>query len=168
MHQGPHIQQQHQQSLQHPGFGGGNATHNLNLFGPSQNSFQSNAALGGGLGGAGLGAAAGIGSVTGGTGLDGHEARMRFAHGAQLQQEAALGRGHDGTKGMGQRIREVWKGNLHQEMDMLRSLVDQYPYISMVSIPLSLFTSLALSSLNSIFLRQQQMVVSGQISILNG
>jgi CCR4-NOT transcription complex subunit 7/8 len=78
----------------------------------------------------------GIGGVSGGTGLDGQEARMRFAHGAQLQQEAALGRGQDGAKGgiAGQRIREVWRSNLHQEMDMLRSLIDQFPYISMVSI----------------------------------
>ncbi|KAF2012625.1 ribonuclease H-like protein [Aaosphaeria arxii CBS 175.79] len=127
-----HIQQQHQQSLQHAGFGGGNPGHNVNLFGHNQSSFQSNAALGAGIGGAGLGAAAGIGGVSGGTGLDGQEARMRFAHGAQLQQDAALGRGQDGTKGMGQRIREVWRSNLHQEMDLLRSLVDQYPYISMV------------------------------------
>ena len=84
------------------------------------------------MGGGGLGAAAAIGGVSGGTGLDGHEARMRFAHGAQLQQDAALGRGQDGPKGMAQRIREVWRSNLHHEMELLRSLVDQYPYISMV------------------------------------
>jgi CCR4-NOT transcription complex subunit 7/8 len=61
---------------------------------------------------------------------------MRFAHGAQIQENAA--RGQDGAKGIaGQRIREVWRSNLHQEMDMLRSLIDQYPYISMVSMPLS-------------------------------
>ncbi|KAF2463711.1 ribonuclease H-like protein, partial [Lindgomyces ingoldianus] len=131
IHQQPHLQQQHQQNLQHPGFGGGNQSHSLNLFGHNQNSFQSNAGLGGGVGGAGLGSAAGLGGVGGGTGLDGHEARMRFAHGAQLQQEAALGRGQDGMKGMKQRIREVWRSNLHQEMDLLRSLVDKYPYISM-------------------------------------
>jgi CCR4-NOT transcription complex subunit 7/8 len=134
--QQPLHQQHQQQNIQHPGFGGGNQAHNLNLFGQHQGGFQSNAALGGGLGGAGLGAAATIGGAGGGTGLDGHEARMRFAHGAQIQENAA--RGQDGAKGIaGQRIREVWRSNLHQEMDMLRALIDQYPYISMVSIPFS-------------------------------
>lgn len=131
--------QQHQQNMQHPGFGGANPGHNLNLFGHNQGNFQSGAGLGGGIGGSGLGAAAGISGVSGGSGLDGHEARMRFAHGAQLQQEAALGRGQDGAKGIaGQRIREVWKSNLYQEMDVLRALIEEYPYISMVSTPVHL------------------------------
>lgn len=127
-HQQLHLQQPHQQNLAHPGFGGGgNPPHNLNLFGPNQNNFPSaNTGLGGGLGAGGLGGA-------GGTGLASHAAQMGFAHGAQLQQEAAMGRAADGGKGMGQRIREVWRGNLHQEMEILRGLVDQYPYISMVS-----------------------------------
>lgn len=121
--------QQHQQSIQHQGFGASQA-HNLSLFGQHQSSFQTGA----GLGAAGLGAAAALGGTGGGTGLDGHEARMRFAHGAQLQENAV--RGQDGAKGLaGQRIRDVWRSNLHQEMDMLRSLIDQYPYISMVSMP---------------------------------
>jgi CCR4-NOT transcription complex subunit 7/8 len=30
------------------------------------------------------------------------------------------------------RIREVWKHNLHEEMAVLRELVDKYPYIAMV------------------------------------
>lgn len=30
------------------------------------------------------------------------------------------------------RIREVWKHNLHEEMAVLRDLVDKYPYIAMV------------------------------------
>jgi CCR4-NOT transcription complex subunit 7/8 len=128
LHQQPHLQQPHQQNLQHPGFAGGNPGHNLNLFGHNQSNFQSNALGGGGLG------AGGLGGAGGGTGLASHEAQMRFAHGAQLQQEAALGRVQDGAKGINQRIREVWRGNLHQEMDILRSLVDQYPYVSMVSI----------------------------------
>jgi CCR4-NOT transcription complex subunit 7/8 len=136
IHTQPQLQQQQQhqqqQNIQHPAFGGGNQAHNLNLFGPNQGGFQSHAGgIGGGLGG-GLGAAAGIGGTGGGTGLDGQEARMRFAHGAQLQENAV--RGQDGAKAMvSQRIREVWKSNLYAEMDVLRSLIDQYPYISMVS-----------------------------------
>jgi CCR4-NOT transcription complex subunit 7/8 len=127
------LHQQHQQNIQHQGFGGNQA--HLNLFGQHQSGFQTNAALGGALGGASLGAAAALGGGGGGgTGLDGHEARMRFAHGAQLQENSV--RGQDGSKGIaGQRIREVWRSNLHQEMDMLRTLIDQYPYISMVSTP---------------------------------
>lgn len=31
------------------------------------------------------------------------------------------------------RIREVWKHNLEDEMAVLRDLVDEYPYIAMVS-----------------------------------
>ncbi|OCK76146.1 ribonuclease H-like protein [Lepidopterella palustris CBS 459.81] len=133
LHQQQHLQQQHQQNLAHPGFGaGGNPAHNLNLFGANQNNFPGpNVGLGGGLAAAGLGGAVGLGGAGGGTGLASHAAQMGFAHGAQLQQEAALGRVQDGAKGMGQRIREVWRGNLHQEMEILRGLVDQYPYISM-------------------------------------
>jgi len=121
-------QQQQHQNMQHPGFGGGPQAHNLNLFGHNQNGFQAAPA---GLSG-GLGAAAGIGAAAGGTGLDGQEARMRFAHGAQMQENAV--RGQDGAKGVaGQRIRDVWRSNLHQEMDVLRSLIEHYPYVSMVS-----------------------------------
>lgn len=52
----------------------------------------------------------------------------------QRQQRDAVRRTSGGgakhqTKG---RIREVWQSNLAQEMQILRSLVDKYPYISMV------------------------------------
>lgn len=30
------------------------------------------------------------------------------------------------------RIREVWKHNLHEEMAVLRDMVDKYPYVAMV------------------------------------
>ena len=32
------------------------------------------------------------------------------------------------------RIREVWKGNLHKELYMLRQLIDKYPYMLIVRI----------------------------------
>lgn len=75
-----------------------------------------------------------MGAVTG-TGLGSREAQMSFAHGATLQNQQ-----HNGMNDAGARmankargvIREVWKGNLHQEMDTLRKLVERYPYISMV------------------------------------
>ncbi|KAF2273849.1 CAF1-domain-containing protein [Westerdykella ornata] len=125
---GPHIpQQQHQHNLQHPAFAPNNPANNMNVFGHNPAGFQSNAGIGGSMAGAALGAAAGLGA---GTGLDGHEARLRFQQGGQLH-EANIARGQDGGKGLGQRIREVWRTNLHQEMDLLRSLVEQYPYISM-------------------------------------
>lgn len=90
----------------------------------------------GGLNGAGAGFAdSGFGSQS---------ARMGFAHGpgAAALQQAQHG-GHvqhnvlmehptmrsQPNKG---RIREVWKHNLHEEMAVLRDLVDKYPYIAMV------------------------------------
>lgn len=68
---------------------------------------------------------------------------MGFQHGAQLQlqQQARdqIRRGSGvgvGTKAqMKSRIRDVWRGNLNQELRTLRDLVDRFPYISMVNIP---------------------------------
>jgi hypothetical protein len=64
---------------------------------------------------------------------------MGFARGAQMQQQQ-LHQAHDGrftlegkAGGVKTRIRDVWKHNLAQEMAVLRSLVEKYPYISMVS-----------------------------------
>lgn len=149
MSQFGHPQQQQQQHLQHhahglapsalapPSLGGhpsfGNPNSNLNLFAPSVSNGGSFGAGFPGGGGGGLGNGAG----GGGTGLGSHAAQMGFAHGAALQRQEA----NDGvsqvsadSKNMGKgKIREVWQSNLAQEMAVLRSLVDKYPYIAMVS-----------------------------------
>ena len=45
------------------------------------------------------------------------------------------GGGRTGAKGgMKERIRDVWRDNLQQEMKTIRELVDKYPYVSMVSV----------------------------------
>ncbi|KAK2004817.1 CAF1 family ribonuclease [Colletotrichum falcatum] len=80
------------------------------------------------------------------TGLGSHAARMGFAHAASLQQQQQQQQQHGQpqhnfaldhgtapartTQNKG-RIREVWKHNLHEEMAVLRELVDKYPYIAM-------------------------------------
>jgi CCR4-NOT transcription complex subunit 7/8 len=95
-----------------------------NIFGP-----QTTITLQGGF-------ATGAGLGSGGSGLASHAAQMGFAHGAALQQQAAndvMSIAGQAKTGHG-RIREVWKHNLHEEMSILRELVDKYPYISMVYI----------------------------------
>ncbi|KAJ9155014.1 CAF1 family ribonuclease [Pleurostoma richardsiae] len=89
-----------------------------------------------GLGG-GMGVGGGFG-VGGDTGLASQAARMGFAHGANLQQQQQAQQqahgvmGDHGPRGAAKgRIREVWKHNLHEEMAVLRDLVDKYPYIAM-------------------------------------
>ena len=84
----------------------------------------------------GFGPGGGLGA--GGTGLASREAVMGFQHGALLQQQQQAkeqmrrGSGGGSRAQMRSRIRDVWRGNLAQELQTLRSLVDQYPYISMV------------------------------------
>lgn len=98
-------------------------------------------ANGNSFGAAGLnGAAAGFAD----SGFGSQNARMGFAHGPGLQQPQ-----HGGgqvqhnvlmehptmrTQPNKGRIREVWKHNLHEEMAVLRDMVDKYPYIAMVSL----------------------------------
>ena len=90
-------------------------------------AMNGNALSVGNFGGSGLG-------MPGGTGLASQAAQMSFA-GASMQQQGHNGMGEPGARGQankGGRIREVWKGNLHEEMAILRDLVQQYPYIAMV------------------------------------
>lgn len=119
-------------SNQHPSLG------NPSYINPSSqlSPFGGNGALGlaGGFGGMG-GTDSGLGSQA---------ARMGFQHGAQLQQQQQQAQQHHHqhphamsdhpTRNQGKtRIREVWKHNLHEEMAMIRDLVDDYPFIAMVS-----------------------------------
>ena len=63
---------------------------------------------------------------------------MGFQHGAELQQQQQIKEQMRREGGMGSkgqlklRIRDVWRSNLAQEMELLRDLVESYPYISMV------------------------------------
>jgi len=108
-------------------FAQGNTNANINPFAPTGNV--------NGLAG-GFGPGGGFG--TGGTGLASREAQERFAHGAALQQQQQARDQIRRTSGGGskgqqkQRIRDVWSSNLVEEMHVLRELVDDYPYISMV------------------------------------
>lgn len=139
-----HMHQQHAgvpQSMTgaHAGFGGAGAGSNPNAFGHGMGNAQLQAAFGGGPSGMGP---TGLGG--GRSGLESDAARMGFAHGATIQQQQAsmgvhtgmdapgLGHSNAKAKGISPRIREVWKGNLEDEFKILMSLVEKYPYISMV------------------------------------
>ncbi|KAH8686876.1 ribonuclease H-like domain-containing protein [Ilyonectria robusta] len=91
------------------------------------------------FGGAGLnGGAAGFAD----SGFGSQSARMGFAHGpgaglqqpqhgGQVQHNVLMDHTTMRTHPNKGRIREVWKHNLHEEMAVLRDLVDKYPYIAM-------------------------------------
>lgn len=76
---------------------------------------------------------------------------MGFQHGAELQQQQQMKeqmRREGGTGPKAQlknRIRDVWRGNLAHEIALLREMVEQYPYISMVrpNLPMGLVPILA-------------------------
>jgi hypothetical protein len=62
--------------------------------------------------------------------------QMGFGRGVSAQAHQAYdGLLHSREKHEDTRIRNVWKHNLRQEMATLRALVDEYPYIAMVSLP---------------------------------
>lgn len=126
----------------HPGFGPTSASSNISPFAiPGAN----------GMGVVGFPAGPSTAGIPdgGGTGLASHAAQIGFVRGAQMQQQQQQQQqqahlGHDNrlsVDGKGaaanSRIRDVWKHNLAQEMQVLRMLVDKYPYISMVSCALA-------------------------------
>jgi CCR4-NOT transcription complex subunit 7/8 len=119
-----HSQGQHA-GLPPPSLGGNPGFMNANSM---SNPFavNGNALSVGNFGGAGLG-------MPGGTGLASQAAQMSFA-GASVHQQGHNGMGEHGPRAMANkgRIREVWKGNLLEEMANLRNLVAKYPYIAMV------------------------------------
>ena len=83
--------------------------------------------LSGGFGGAGLG-------MSGGTGLASQAAQMGFAN---ANNQSHNGMDHPArVAGNKNRIRDVWAGNLKEEMAILRCLVDKFPYIAMVRLKL--------------------------------
>lgn len=83
--------------------------------------------MGNGFGGAGLG-------MPGGTGLASQAAQMSFAGAVSHQvHNGVSSEAGSGRAGKPSRIRDVWKGNLHEEFNLLRQLIDKYPYVSMVS-----------------------------------
>ena len=90
--------------------------------------------LAGGFAGGG-----GPGLGGGGTGLASQAAISGFAHGAQMQHQQqltreALRKNNAGSRSqIKSKIRDVWEDNLEEEMQVLRDLVEEYPYISMVS-----------------------------------
>lgn len=84
--------------------------------------------LGGGFGGGG-----GLGGG-GGIGLASQAAQMGF-HGVSTQQQTHGGIPEHGgrTAQHKGRIREVWKSNLHEEMEVIRNMVDKFPYVALDS-----------------------------------
>lgn len=129
-----HPSQSHAASHQPPGYLGNSQLNN---------PFGAAAGLGGLAAGINAGAGFGVGNLAGAgeqTGLGSHAARMSFAHGGQLQQQAhphqqahGLGGDHN-TRGGGaakNRIRDVWRHNLNEEMAVLRELIDDYSYVAM-------------------------------------
>lgn len=69
-----------------------------------------------------------------GTGLASQAAQMSFAQ-ANMHQHGHNGMGESGPVrgGNKSRIREVWAGNLNEEMALLRAVAEKYPYVAMVS-----------------------------------
>lgn len=107
-----------------------NANAQIGPFSAANNNAFSTAGLNG--------AAAGFAD----SGFGSQSARMGFAHGpaglqqpqhgGQMQHNALMDHQTTRVHPNKSRIKEVWRHNLHEEMAVLRDLVDKYPYIAMV------------------------------------
>ncbi|RSL63700.1 hypothetical protein CEP51_010984 [Fusarium floridanum] len=93
-------------------------------------SAANNNAFTAGLNGQGF-ADTGFGSQSARMGFHGPAGLQQPQHGGQVHQNVLME--HPGIRSHPNkgRIREVWKHNLHEEMAVLRELVDKYPYIAM-------------------------------------
>ncbi|KAB5570366.1 CCR4-NOT transcription complex subunit 7 [Coniochaeta sp. 2T2.1] len=139
-----------QQQQQHTSHGPPPMTANPNYMNANaqMNAFAGNGnllALGAGLNTTGgAGGFGGLSSAAGDNiGLASHAARMGFAQAGHIQQQQqqahpqqqqghVMGAADHPTRNQAKgRIREVWKHNLHEEMKVLRDLVDKYPYVAM-------------------------------------
>jgi len=75
----------------------------------------------------------------GSTMLPSQMAQMGFVRGGPVHGHQSYdGLAHPVDNKDDSRIRNVWKQNLQQEMDTLRRLVEEYPYIAMVLLPFTL------------------------------
>lgn len=71
----------------------------------------------------------------GGVGLASQAAQIGF-HGATNQQQSHNNgpEQHGGRTSQHKgRIRDVWKHNLHEEIEVIRNMVEKFPYVSLVS-----------------------------------
>lgn len=126
-HQQIHHNSQNHNGLPHTSLGGHPA------FGPTNASSNIHSAFGFGNG-------AGLNNGTfEGSGISGHGAQLssRNAQMQHFQNVRGSSAGQHAVNGKtdtsNTRIRNVWASNLHAELAVIRDLVDEYPYISMVS-----------------------------------
>ncbi|TQS36655.1 hypothetical protein Golomagni_02888 [Golovinomyces magnicellulatus] len=120
-HQYTTHQQGHGAGLTPPSLNSMNANSMSNAFSVNGNSTS----LSAGFGGGGLG-------LPSGTGLASQAAQMSFNGVGMHHQHNAMGDSvGPRISGNKNRIRDVWAGNLHEEIDLLRRVAVGYPYVAM-------------------------------------